>query len=189
MSRIFVAVILCAFEASSAIDQPHIDRVDPPEGPISEGAVATSSGSAYAEFLYVPPMLEELPPEYITTTAGAGLDRRFHLPATASINALGTSNDAAGNICVGSPNESRLVRIRADGVVEPCAGGGTCDVGPNGNGVQATETWMIFPRVCVYPASGGLGGYDVTATPLGSRASVTIQLTNMPLSRRRGVRR
>src|SRR5512141_1687342 len=32
--------------------------------------VATAAGSAYAEFLYVPPRLEELPPGYITTVAG-----------------------------------------------------------------------------------------------------------------------
>ncbi|HEX9670821.1 MAG TPA: IPT/TIG domain-containing protein [Thermoanaerobaculia bacterium] len=114
--------------------------------------VTTAGGSAYAEFLYVPPKLEDLPPGSITTVAGVGLYSRFYLPATtASINAFGISSDAAGNIYVAGPNEHRVVRIRTDGILEPFAGNGTYDVGDGG---PATKTGIIFPRTCVLDATG-----------------------------------
>ena len=116
---------------------------------------STPEGTAYSELLYVPPKLEELPPGYITTVAGTGVYYRFHFPATTSnIVPFSISTDSIGSIYMGSPGTHRVLRIRPDGILEPFAGNGTFDVGPNGDGGPATEAWMIFPRTCVLDAAG-----------------------------------
>lgn len=87
-------------------------------------SVDNASGTAYGEFLYVPPRLEEIPPGYITTVAGVGnyvrtfgsANKAFVLPGTAAY-------DAAGNLYVTEAGQHRVVRIDATGDIHEFASG------------------------------------------------------------------
>jgi sugar lactone lactonase YvrE len=118
-------------------------------------AVVAAGGSAYAELLYVPPRLDDLPPGYITTIAGVGLYNRIHLPATtANIGPSTVNTDSIGNVYAASANQSLVFRIGAEGLLEPFAGSGGPESGPNGDGGPATQAWITFPRVCVVDGAG-----------------------------------
>lgn len=116
--------------------------------------VFTAVGSAYAEFLYVPPKLEDLPTGYITTIAGVGDYFRFHLPAnTASIRSLGIATDSQGNILFAGYN--RILEVRKDGTLEPFAGNGLMpDEFDNGDGGPALAAGISFCRTVALDGAG-----------------------------------
>jgi streptogramin lyase len=107
--------------------------------------------SAYTEFLYVPPRLQDLPPGYITTVAGIGLFTGLYRPATqAEVYPQGSpAFDRQGNMYIPEPNINRVTRVRPDGIVEPFAGSGIPDYQSTtgiGDGGPATEASVTFPR-------------------------------------------
>jgi streptogramin lyase len=187
------ALLLAGFAVVAGAQTPHIDSLDPAQGPIAGGTtvtvsglgfagasvtldgkpvaplsisdtqvripmpphdngyavvkVSTSSGDAYAEFLYVPPKLTDLPPGYITTVAGVGSYRRFHLPANRSpIIPWTLAFDLKGGLLVASANPGQILRIAPDGTLEPFAGKFPQDGVPLGDGGPATEALISFPR-------------------------------------------
>ncbi len=202
MGRTQAAVLLLAGLASVARAQaPHIDSLDPAQGPIAGGTAVTVSGSGFAgasvtldgksiaplsisdtriripmpphdngyavvkvstpagaasaEFLYVPPKLQDLPPGYITTVAGVGRYLRLNFPArTAAVKAMGMSLDAGGSVYFAWSNANRVFKLRPDGILELFAGDGTFDNGPNGDGGPATSAWISFCRTVSLDAAG-----------------------------------
>ncbi len=73
--------------------------------------VRNNAGTGYGEFLYAPPRLEELPPGYITTVAGAGRFAGDGQPATqAQIEPDGLVIDRNGNIYIAEASLYSTVR-------------------------------------------------------------------------------
>ncbi|HYM62546.1 MAG TPA: IPT/TIG domain-containing protein [Thermoanaerobaculia bacterium] len=114
-------------------------------------------GSAAAEFLYVPPKLEDLPPGYITTVAGIGNYLRLEQPATKSpLSPWGLAAAPNGDIfAVGDRN--LIFRISADGILHRAAG----TLGPAnfqflGDGGPALDAFIGFPRDVARDAAGNL---------------------------------
>jgi len=111
--------------------------------------VASTAGTSYGEFLYVPPKLSELPPGYITTVAGIGQFSGFYRQAVnAAVDPVGLTVDEKGNIYVAEPNQNRVSVIDPAGILEPFAGTG---ISPDGgasvrDGGPATEALINWPR-------------------------------------------
>ncbi|MGH9369677.1 MAG: IPT/TIG domain-containing protein [Thermoanaerobaculia bacterium] len=125
--------------------------------------VSNASGSAYAEYLYVPPRLRDLPPGYITTVAGVGAYRRFHLPARLSpIIPWSLAFDKAGGLLVASAPPGQILRVAPDGTLEPFAGKFPQDDVPLGDGGPATEALIHFPRGVGVDGSGNVYVTDTT---------------------------
>ncbi len=109
--------------------------------------VSTPAGAAYSEYLYVPPKLTDLPPGYITTVAGVGSYRRFHLPANRSpIIPWSLAFDKEGGLLVASAPPGQIFRVAPDGTLEPFAGKFPQDDVPLGDGGPATEAQILIPR-------------------------------------------
>jgi len=86
--------------------------------------IENGSGIAYAEYLYVPPRLDDLPPGFITTVAGVGNYIRTFGPATTvSVNPGALTYDAAGNLYVTEAGQHRVTRVDADGNIHEFASG------------------------------------------------------------------
>lgn len=123
--------------------------------------VTTSSGTAYGEFLYVPPPLADLPKGYITTVAGVGRFNGEYRPATqAEVHPNGNpAFDAQGNLYIAEPGNNRVVRVRSDGILEPFAGNGRAapsgmqDIGDGG---PAAEARVNFARSVATDGAGNV---------------------------------
>lgn len=110
------------------------------------GFVVLRVGSAAAEYLYVPPKLEDIPPGYITTIGGVGqYARDFGLATQASLtHPEGLDFDRAGNLYIADTNSYIIYRVRPDGIIERFAGGGQ---GPEiHDGGPAIDSFFVFPR-------------------------------------------
>lgn len=110
------------------------------------GFAVVRAGDAAAEYLYVPPRLDELPPGFITTVVGIGQYARDYGAATqASLtHPEGLDFDRAGNLYIADTNIYIVYRVRPDGTIERFAGGG---LGPEiHDGSPATEAYFVFPR-------------------------------------------
>jgi sugar lactone lactonase YvrE len=108
-------------------------------------SLRNASGSAYGEFLYVPPALADLPAGFITTVAGMGVFNRDYGPAKqANIGPWGLKLDRNGNLYIGGAGAGRVYRVRGDGTIERFAGG---SVGPQtGDGGAAVDAYLVGPR-------------------------------------------
>jgi trimeric autotransporter adhesin len=123
--------------------------------------IISSAGSAYGEFLYIPPKLEDLPPGYITTVVGMGFFTGFYRPATqAEIQPRGSpAYDQKGYLYIPEPMKSRVSRISPDGVLEPFAGNGSetfWDPTNIGDGGPASEASINFPRSVTTDSEGNI---------------------------------
>lgn len=132
--------------------------------PAHDNGIATiklsgNGPTAYTEFLYVPPRLQDLPPGYITTVAGFGLYTGLYRQATqAEIQPQGSpAYDRQGNLYIPEPAYNRVIRVRPDGILEPFAGTGLSDYqSPSGigDGGPATQASLTFPRGVAIDAAG-----------------------------------
>ncbi len=132
--------------------------------PVHDNGIVTiklsgNGPNAYAEFLYVPPRLQDLPPGYITTVAGIGQFTGLYRQATqAEIQPQGSpAFDRQGNMYIPEPGNNRITRVRPDGILEPFAGTGLADYGSLsdiGDGGPATEASLTFPRGVTTDAAG-----------------------------------
>lgn len=111
------------------------------------GYAAIQIGDAAAEFLYVPPRLEDLPPGYVTTVAGIGSFTRDYGPATQAVlkSPWGLELDADGNLYVADSAAARVYKIRTDGIIVRVAGSGASG-GQTGDGGPAVNASLTFPR-------------------------------------------
>jgi len=110
------------------------------------GFVVVRVGNVPAEYLYVPPKLEDIPPGFITTVAGVGQFSRDYGAATqASLtHPEGLDFDRAGNLYIADTNIYIIYRVRPDGIIERFAGGG---FGPDiHDGGPAIDGYFVFPR-------------------------------------------
>lgn len=123
-------------------------------------------GSAAAEFLYVPPRLEDLPPGYITTIAGVGKFLRLEQPANRSMieAAGGVALASNGDVYITQAGRGLILRIRADGVLQHVAGSlGPVDFSHVGDGGPAVDAFIGFARDVCIDASGNLYAVDTRA--------------------------
>lgn len=122
--------------------------------------VKNASGSAYGEYLYVPPKLEDLPPGSITTVAGVGFyDHAYGRATEAMITAYdGCVYDRAGNAYVPDANGSRVYVVHPDGSIEPFAGNGSLATDGNsaGEGRDALDVMIGFPRNVAIDGAGNV---------------------------------
>ncbi|HSP15106.1 MAG TPA: IPT/TIG domain-containing protein [Thermoanaerobaculia bacterium] len=104
-------------------------------------------GDAVAEFLYVPPRLEDLPPGYVTTVAGIGSFTRDYGPANQAVlkSPWGLELDADGNLYLADTAAARVYKIRTDGIIERVAGSGVSET-LTGDGGPAVKASLTFPR-------------------------------------------
>jgi uncharacterized protein (TIGR03437 family) len=129
---------------------------------IASVQVSGNGPNAYAEFLYLPPALKDLPPGYITTVMGMGTFRGNGRQATNAVLGTGSPGLAIapdGSILVSESSLSTIRRIRPDGVIEAFAGtvgnaGGCC--GGYGDGGPALAAGLFQPRGIAFDASGNL---------------------------------
>ena len=120
------------------------------------GYAALQIGKATAEFVYVPPKLEELPAGYITTVAGVGTFVREYGPATESMaSGVGIAYSTNGALYVASPGQARVYRV-VDGMIERFAGIGTSvsSAGGSGDGGDARNAYLSFPRSVAIDGDG-----------------------------------
>lgn len=119
-------------------------------------AVRNAAGAAYHDFLYLPPRLAELPPGSITTVAGVGdYDHAYGRATEAMITAnSGCVFDRSGNAYIADPNGNRIYVVRTDGTIERFAGNGSPSDGVAGEGRDALDVAIGFPRNV---ATDGLG--------------------------------
>jgi sugar lactone lactonase YvrE len=114
--------------------------------PHDNGYVVISVGDAVAEFLYVPPRLDDLPPGFITTVAGVGNYVRTFGPANGvSIQPGAMAADASGNLYVAEPGQHRVVRIDAAGDIHEFASGNFFFGGEIADNVPAIGGGVSFP--------------------------------------------
>jgi hypothetical protein len=120
------------------------------------GYAVIEIGKATAEFVYLPPKLDELPPGYITTIAGVGNFVRDYGRATDSmVSGVGIAYSTSGALYVASPGQSRVYRV-FDGIIERLAGIGTAGSGGggSGDGGDARDAPISFPRSVAVDAAG-----------------------------------
>jgi sugar lactone lactonase YvrE len=125
---------------------------------IASIAVRGSGPTVYAEFLYLPPRLQDLPPGYITTVMGIGSFRGDGRPGTQAMYYA----DAGTNVVLGpdgaiyfsEPGAHVIRRMRPDGIVERYAGTGVAGVDSDGR--IALETTLYRPRGIVFDHAGNL---------------------------------
>ncbi|HEY3053174.1 MAG TPA: IPT/TIG domain-containing protein, partial [Thermoanaerobaculia bacterium] len=122
------------------------------------GYAVIQIGSAAAEFLYVPPKLEDLPPGYITTIAGVGNYIRLGQPATRSmVFPWGVAMAPNGDVYFTQVVRNLILRVRVDGILERVAGSlRSADTGSLGDGGPALDAFIAFPRSVVRDAAGNL---------------------------------
>jgi|GEM_PF-2086848 len=197
--------LVVAFTCAAAFaQQPRIDAISPPRGPIAGGAIVTISGAnlagttvmldrasvvplsqtdaqltlrmpahangyaiigasnadgvAYARFFYVPPRLDELQPGEITTIAGIGDYGGEYGPAREAElrSPWGVAYGRDGLLYFTSASNSRVMRVRADGILEPFAGNGGI-AGPHPPGLTpALDVQVDFPRSLAFDSHGNM---------------------------------
>src|SRR4051812_27025190 len=124
-------------------------------------SIRNANNAAYAEYLYVPPRLDEIAPGSITTVAGAGAYGRLFGPArSATINPWGLAFDRSGNLLVTQAEPGFIMRIRADGTIEKLAGTGD-RLTPAGDGGAALDASIWFPRSVALDPDGNVFVPDV----------------------------
>jgi uncharacterized protein (TIGR03437 family) len=142
----------------SASDSQIVFQTPKHDNGIASVQVSGNGPNAYAEFLYLPPALQDLPPGYITTVMGIGMFRGNGRQATNAMIDAGSAGLAIapdGAILVSEPNYQTIRRVRPDGVIEAFAGTGAmcCTYGDGGPALAAE---LSHPRGIVYDASGSL---------------------------------
>ena len=116
--------------------------------------IASASGEAYGEYLFVPPALADLAPGFITTVAGVGNRDGFFRPATqADVRPWGIAVDAEGNIDIVSSWHNRVFRVTPAGVLLPWIGDGTAQWDPT-DGLPAALAHISFPRSIALDGAG-----------------------------------
>lgn len=128
---------------------------------VRRDVVANSSGTAYGEYLYVPPRLDTLPPGYITTIAGVGSfvgDGR--LDTRAMIDPFAVRLDRQGTVYIADFSAQRIRRIRADGVIETVVGTGIR--GEDGDGGPASDATLTLPQDAAFDSAGNLYIVDLS---------------------------
>jgi streptogramin lyase len=120
------------------------------------GYVLIQAGSASAEYLYVAPRLEDLPPGFITTVAGVGRYVRVEVPATeAMIDPTDVTVAANGDIYYMEVAHSLLFRIDSDGILHHVAGTlSPFDPELVGDGGAAVDAFFGFSRSVAVDAAG-----------------------------------
>jgi sugar lactone lactonase YvrE len=118
------------------------------EGPFATALAAVrlsnASGETFAEFLYLPPTLDEIRPGDVTTIAGVGnFVGNGRLATQAIVEAQGTAVDAAGNLYLGEENGGQVRKVDQSGRITTIAGTGA--VGFSGDGGLATDAQFNFP--------------------------------------------
>lgn len=118
--------------------------------------LASNGPNAYAEFNYVPPALDSLPPGYITTVMGIGTFTGDGGPGTSAMVAPGQGwvLGSDGSIYFSEPNNLVIRRIRPDGIIERFAGNGL--PGSPMSGVAALQTPIAHPRGLAMDSFGNL---------------------------------
>jgi hypothetical protein len=103
-------------------------------------------GSAAAEFLYIPPRLEDLPPGYITTVAGAGSYVRLEQSATRSmVYPWGVTIGPNGDVYFVQVVRNLVLRVGSDGLLQHVAGSlRSSDVGTLGDGAWRPTLSLDF---------------------------------------------
>lgn len=150
-----------AITPSSASDTQIVFQTPVHDNGIVTLKLSGNGPTAYAEFLYLPPRLQDLPPGYITTVAGIGPFTGLYRPATqAELRPQGSpAFDRQGNMYIPEPSNNRVIRVRPDGILEPFAGSGVPayqSVSGSGDGGPATEASLTFPRGVTTDANGNV---------------------------------
>jgi sugar lactone lactonase YvrE len=103
-------------------------------------------GGEFAEFLYLPPRLQDLPPGYITTVAGVGRYVRTFGPATqAALQPGALVYDGGDNLYIAEANEHRVTRVDAAGNISLFASGNFFLGGNVADNVPAIDGGVSFP--------------------------------------------
>ena len=113
--------------------------------------------NAYAEFFYLPPPLESLPPGYMTTVMGIGTFRGDGRQATNAVVDSSPGYMAAGSdgtVYLSESNEDAVRQVRNDGVIERYAGTG--HPGGSGDGGPAVQAQLFHPRGLAIDPAGNL---------------------------------
>jgi sugar lactone lactonase YvrE len=121
--------------------------------------------NAYAEFLYLPPALEDLPAGYITTVMGIGQfrgDGRIATKAMIESSPIGLGILRDGSIVFTEPNQFVVRHVRTDGVIERYAGTGVS--GYSGDGGSATKALLGHPRGLAVDSAGNVLITDTVAS-------------------------
>jgi streptogramin lyase len=142
----------------SRTDSTMLFRTPRHDNGIASVAVRASGPAAYAEFLYLPPRLQDLPQGSITTVMGIGSFRGDGRSGTQAMFYA----DAGTNVVLGpdgaiyfsEPAAHVIRRVRPDGIVERYAGTGVADTSPDGG--VATGTALYRPRGIVFDGEGNL---------------------------------
>jgi streptogramin lyase len=145
-----------AITPQSTSDTQIVFITPPRDNGIASFKLSGNGPNAYAEFLYLPPALNTLPPGYITTVIGIGLfegDGRQATNATGEAGGLAIAPD--GSIFLDDPNNQVIRRIGSNGVIERYAG-----TGPNGgpivDGIPAIQAILSHPRGVEVDSSGNV---------------------------------
>jgi sugar lactone lactonase YvrE len=120
-------------------------------------SVRNAEGTAYAEFLYIPPPLDAIAPGFITTVAGIGNYVRDFGKATSAV--LGGPSGLAfgrnGVLFVAEPLYGKLDRVNPDGSIERITHIG----GPgqsSGDGGPAIDATVSFPTSIATDSAGNI---------------------------------
>jgi sugar lactone lactonase YvrE len=113
--------------------------------------------NAYAEFLYLPPSVQSLPPGYVTTVMGIGVFRGDGRQATHAVVDAGAGLVVAADdtLYFTEGNNSVIRRVRTDGVIESYAGIGNPN-GPLGDGGPAGLAALAHSRGLAIDSSGNV---------------------------------
>jgi hypothetical protein len=118
--------------------------------------VAAGGTSSAAEFLYIPPRLQDLPPGYITTVAGVGKYVRVGLPAIqAMIDPSDVTVAENGDVYFMEAAQSLLFRVDSGGILHH-VGGTLSPFDPElvGDGGAALDAFFGFSRSVAIDAAG-----------------------------------
>jgi uncharacterized protein (TIGR03437 family) len=146
-----------AITSVSASDTQITFRTQAHDNGIGSVKLSGNGPNAYAEFLYLPPPLQTLPPGYITTVMGIGAFRGDGRQATNAIVDSSPGYIAAGSdgtLYISESNEDAIRQVRNDGVIERYAGTGYA--GTSGDGGPAAEAQLFHPRGLAIDPAGDL---------------------------------
>lgn len=120
--------------------------------------VTTPAGSAFREYLYVPPRVRDIPVGGITTIAGTGKYlSEGRLATEAPIFAADFAFGPDGLIYFSEPANGVIRRITTDGRLEVYAGrGADFASGDIGDGGPARTATLVFPIALTFDAQGAL---------------------------------
>jgi sugar lactone lactonase YvrE len=135
-----------------------ITFVTPPrDNGIASVKLSGNGPNVYAEFLYLPPSLKDLPPGYITTVMGIGRfrgDGRVATNAQLDAAAAGVVLGTDGSIYFSEPNQNVIRVIRPDRVIERFAGTGSTEYA--GDGGPAVQARLGHPRGLEIDSAGNI---------------------------------